>query len=309
MGIQKPIFIVGVPRSGTTMFYRTLCLHPDLAWFSHEDLQFWIPKETQEKLKKKFTKMKENGEKIPRTEEVLFVFGPNQRNFVKGTSKLPIEAETLWVNCFGLEYITDISMNKKNEAIHAIQRVLEKDKKVRFLNKSPQNSMRIFALKKNFSDAKFINIARDPRAVIASMLTRRELEGSFETGIPLKNKNLSKISYLKQKFFPSTKYFDAVKHYSNSYQEITANLHDFSIHHPDNFINVFYEELIAEPEKLITKILEFCYLRKPSDLKELISGIKKTENKWKEKLTRNDEKKIFKIVKSSIKKMNYPYKL
>jgi len=45
--ILKPIFIIGVPRSGTTILYRTLCLHPDVAWFSHEDLQFWIPKEKQ----------------------------------------------------------------------------------------------------------------------------------------------------------------------------------------------------------------------------------------------------------------------
>jgi len=121
--IIKPIFIIGVPRSGTTLIYRILCKHPDLAWFSHEDLQFLIPKKTQENLKKRFTKMKENNEKIPRNENSLFVFGLKQGNPLEGTSKVPIEAETFWVNCFGREYITDVSEDKKNEIIQNIQKV------------------------------------------------------------------------------------------------------------------------------------------------------------------------------------------
>jgi len=253
--------------------------------------------------------MSENNEKIPKTEASLFVFGLKLNHPLPGTSKIPIEAETLWGDCFGREYITDISENKKNKVIHAIQSVLEKEKKVRFLNKSPQNSMRIFALKKIFPDAKFINIARDPRAVIASMLTRSEKEGKFDPGIPRKKETSTMISYFKQKFFPNSKNFDAVKHYSNLYQEITEDLHDFSKQNQNNFINVFYDELISEPAKVVTKILEFVDLKKPSNLENLIFRIKKNQNNWKERLTKNDEKKILKIVKSSIKKMNYPYKL
>jgi len=32
--IEKPIFVVGVPRSGTTLLYRLLGQHLDLGWFS-----------------------------------------------------------------------------------------------------------------------------------------------------------------------------------------------------------------------------------------------------------------------------------
>jgi len=309
--ILKPIFIVGVPRSGTTMLYRMmLCKHPDVAWFSHEDLQYLISKEEQEKLKKQFKKMKENNEKIPRTESTLFVFGPKQKNFVKGTSKLPIEAETLWSNCFGKKYITDISENKKNEVIQSIQMLLENQKKIRFLNKSPQNSMRIFAIKKIFPDAKFINIAREPRSVIASMITRQELEGQFEVERSFKNKPVSKIrSLIKKKIHLSSNNFDVVKDYANSYKEITEILYNFSTFHYENFITVIYEKLLANPEKEITRLLEFCELEKPLSLKDLIPTFKETQNKWKEKLSKDDEKEIFKIVKSTIKKMNYPYKL
>jgi len=211
--IIKPIFIIGVPRSGTTMLYRMLCKHPDLAWFSHEDLQFFFPKKAQERLKKRFAKMKENNEKIPRNEQSLFVLGFEIQNPLEGTSKIPIEAETFWMNCFGREYITDVSEDKKNEVIQTIQKVLEKEKKIRFLNKSPNNSKRLFVLKKIFPDAKFINIGRDPRSVISSMLVRRELEGKFNVPIPIKNKTFRKISLLKQIFLSKIKKFDAVKNY------------------------------------------------------------------------------------------------
>jgi len=34
--IKKPIFIVGVPRSGTTLLYTLLAQHPELGWFSKD---------------------------------------------------------------------------------------------------------------------------------------------------------------------------------------------------------------------------------------------------------------------------------
>jgi len=291
------------------MLYRMLCRHPDLAWFSHEDLRYLYSKETQEKLKKKFTKMKENNEKIPKNEGSLFVFGLKQGTPLPGTSKVPIEAETFWANCFGRNYITDISENKKNEIINGIQTVLENQKKMRFLNKSPQNSKRIFAIKKIFPDVKIINIAREPRSVIASMLTRRELEGQFEVRSILKSKLPSKINSLKKKYFSSSNNFDLVKDYACAYKEITDILYDFSISNSENFITVIYEELLAEPEKEITRLLEFCELQEPLNLKDLIPPFKDTQDKWKEKLSEDDEKNIFKIIKPSIKKMNYPYKI
>ena len=30
--VTKPIFIVGAPRSGTTLLYQILCNHRDLSW-------------------------------------------------------------------------------------------------------------------------------------------------------------------------------------------------------------------------------------------------------------------------------------
>ncbi len=34
MNVERPIFILGPPRSGTSLLYKTLAVHPDLAWFN-----------------------------------------------------------------------------------------------------------------------------------------------------------------------------------------------------------------------------------------------------------------------------------
>src|SRR5690242_7881820 len=38
MLLDKPIFIVGAPRSGTTLLYDLMASHKDLAWFSQHDI-------------------------------------------------------------------------------------------------------------------------------------------------------------------------------------------------------------------------------------------------------------------------------
>jgi len=59
-----PLFLVGVPRSGTTLLYKLLCLHPEVAYISHwmriapgvpalalvNRLTFTIPRHPQDRL-------------------------------------------------------------------------------------------------------------------------------------------------------------------------------------------------------------------------------------------------------------------
>ncbi|MBV9253816.1 MAG: sulfotransferase, partial [Actinobacteria bacterium] len=33
--MEQPLFLVGAPRSGTSLLYKALCLHPDAAYISN----------------------------------------------------------------------------------------------------------------------------------------------------------------------------------------------------------------------------------------------------------------------------------
>jgi len=81
-------------------------------------------------------------------------------------------------------------------------------------------------------------------------------------------------------------------------------------------MTVNYEELLSSPLKVVKEIIEFCELSPPNNkagynaIKDLLPPIKKnTTEKWKNKLSNEDQKKIFEITEPIMKKMNYPYKL
>ncbi|MDH3618370.1 MAG: sulfotransferase [Nitrosopumilus sp.] len=300
--IIKPIFIIGVPRSGTTMLNIIMCMHPDLAWFSHEDLKFLIPLDEQKKFREKFLRMKENNEKIPRTEGSLFVFGLDQARPLEGTSKVPIEAESFWRRYIDF-YESEISSNKKRDLKKILDKILTTQDKLRFLNKAPQNTVRIFAIKQVFPDAKFINIARDPRSVISSMLTRTKNEGQFNIDWAIKEKKLN--------FQNSKKNNELIKYYAEGYKDITDYTLEFSKQqNSENFMTIIYEDFISNPEENLKKLLDFCELKVLEPLSQMIPRkIRDTTEKWKTELTEDDQQKIFDIVQDSIDKMKYPFKL
>ncbi|MDH3765109.1 MAG: sulfotransferase [Nitrosopumilus sp.] len=300
--IKKPIFIIGVPRSGTTMLNIMMCLHPELAWFSHEDLKLLIPLDKQKKFREKFLRMKENNEKIPRTEDSLFVFGLDQARPLDGTSKVPIEAESFWRRYIQF-YESEISSNKKRDLKNILDKILTTQNKLRFVNKAPQNTVRIFAIKQIFPDAKFINIARDPRSVISSMLTRTKNEGEFNIDWAIKEKKLN--------FHNSKKNNELIKYYAQGYKDITNYTLEFSKQqNSENFMTIIYEDFISNPEKNLKKLLDFCELKVPEPLSQIMPRkMRDTTEKWKMELAEDDQHKIFDIVQDSIDKMKYPFKL
>ncbi|HSB57701.1 MAG TPA: sulfotransferase [Nitrosopumilaceae archaeon] len=291
--VKKPIFVIGVPRSGTTLIYSILSRHPDLAWFSHEDLPYWIPLDEQRRLKKYFNDLVAQNKKFQNGEASLFVFGSGSTDSGKGTSKIPIEGETFWHKYFGDSYVDDIPLDSKIEVVKNITEHLDREKNHRFLNKAPQNSKRLFAIKKIFPDAKFIQIIRDPRAVISSMIERHRNEGQFNLGIPVKDKE----KYEKLSF---------VEKWAWQYKEIMEAIYEFSKSYENNLYVVIYEDLISDPNKELKKILEFCELPLPK--KNMVPPILDTKSKWKENLTDEDQKKILYLVMPILQKVNYVFK-
>jgi len=185
--VIKSIFVIGVPRSGTTFLYDILCKHQDLTWFTSYDLPDLIPKDQHKTIIENWKKIKFSKKKVPQTEEHFFA-SMEYRKVTGGPLLKPIsiEGEVFFRRFFGSFFTINISLDVKIQLLKEIADFLKAKNKRRFLNKAPQNCMRLFALQKCFPDAKFINIHRDPRAVVSSMIERDVEEGHFDTGIPTK---------------------------------------------------------------------------------------------------------------------------
>jgi len=304
--IKNPIFIIGVPRSGTTLIHNILCNHKDLAWPSDEDLSHWLLPVEQFRIDSLYRWLKTNNKKIPVSEEALFVFGKDLGDGLKhfgtppkGSTKIPIEGEILWREIFGTNYVEDISDGKKIKLSKEILKIIKSQKKTRFVCKAPNNSFRLFAIQKIFPDAKFINVSRDPRAVVSSMSERYDQEGEFDIGMYEKITNDVKFQS-----------FEPIEKFAWYYKEFTDAITKFSSQNKNNFLTIQYEKLLQNPNDTIQNILKFCELDLPEFFDEMSSLIQQnTLDKWKKTLSQKDIEKISNIVTDSIKQMKYDYNI
>ena len=163
MEITKPIFIVGVPRSGTTLLYRLLAQHPDLGWFSKTTMKKLLTNEFLQfvYLRRRIFGMRKMSYPIDAYNETFF-----------STTEHPLEFGYLWDSVFKGYWDCKVSQTNLQVFIDTVIETLQEQKKSRFLGKALKNSIRIPFLKDTFNDSIFVHIIRDPRSVVNSMLRR-----------------------------------------------------------------------------------------------------------------------------------------
>jgi len=155
MVIENPIFVVGVGRSGSTVFHRALSYHPTVAWFC--SLMYLRPRST-------FT-----NRWAMRMLNVPFA-GHAIRSWFK-----PVECFLFWEHyCKGFRHpcrdLTRADVTNANKAsLHRALGAVPTKRRHRLLMKLT-GWPRIGFLREVFPDAKFVHVVRDGRGVVNSML-------------------------------------------------------------------------------------------------------------------------------------------
>jgi len=261
MKIENSIFIVGVPRSGTTLLYRLLAQHSNLVWFSEEDEKKILTTE--------FIKKSDNFEKIKKN--IL----EKQKNLTtnQGKDTIPVPAELSFVydEVFSKNWKVKVSDQNLEILINEITKLIKVDEKKRYLCKTPQNSIRIPKINEIFPNSKFLHILRDPRAVVNSLLERVQKGDSNYFGIPIKKK-LGFLMNSVEKH--SLQWKQVVKEIIKASKELESN----------QFFQIKYEELTDKTDYWLEKITNFCELP-PFDYiynKEgkVVNLEKKDSNEW-----------------------------
>ncbi len=166
--IEKPIFIIGCHRSGTTILYDTLAKHPDLAYFTNASS--FLPNTPIA---------------IHNLGKMLGLDKVEQERFIEDginvSSSSPSEGIRIWENFLPLRadfslHLTDAYENPQMEDYlkMTIKKHLKLFNRSRFMNKNPDNSTRVRYIQKLFPDAFFIHIVRDGRAVCNSLIRARQ---------------------------------------------------------------------------------------------------------------------------------------
>lgn len=161
--IDRPVFIVGSGRSGTTVLYNLLAGHPQLCWFSN--------------LTDRYPRMP----LLPLAHRLLDVplFGDRmRRNIVQSNRGFPnirpVEAERIYHRYCGFIEDRESTLADRDPAVEArfraqVEKHVRLTGRPRFVTKQTANNQRLDLMMAMFPDARVVHIIRDGRAVASSL--------------------------------------------------------------------------------------------------------------------------------------------
>jgi hypothetical protein len=266
IAIDRPIFLVGLPRSGTTMLQDILCSHPDMAYITN------LMNECSDALCAAYTLCKR------------FHLDFKTDRFLVDSVEIELWSANEGLSVFkwyqdfyDVQHrevrIGDFPREQVSEWVETLKKVVWcfGGAGRRFFNKSPAHLTFMRLIKDVYPDAKIVYILRDPRACANSMVKlcrlaqAQEAKIREEMGIGLDPRGLF-VPYPRLPKLP-----EYVAQYGAADIRTTANLWNDSIPFVEAcadevpFYTVRYEDILADPPGEISKILDFCELRQVGD--------------------------------------------
>ncbi len=248
--VDRPVFFVGMGRSGTTIIFESLARHPDLAWPSN--YCEWMPR---------YLFM---NALVP-VVDFLGLRGHKKQysRAIPGNRYLPQpdEAYAFWdyysQENFSRSYLTGVTANRETvtRLRCAVSDLVRWQGKRRFSAKLTGPG-RIGFLASVFPDACFIHIIRDGRSVVESLLRqdfwrdKGGLDKPFWEGTP---------GNILQQWEASGRDSDVLtalqwRYVIESIQEEKAALQN------DAYMEIRYEDFVQNPDSILHSIYNFCNL-------------------------------------------------
>jgi hypothetical protein len=299
--ITKPVFIVGCHRSGTTILYDTLAQHPDIAYFTNASA--YLPKSP---IFANWIASMMLGE----TTVERF-----SKDGIQVSYNSPNEGTRLWeYHTSEVEsyYLDETYSNSEFE--HYLKSTIQKHLKYfnasRFINKNPDNSVRIRYLNKLFPDAYFIHIVRDARAVCQSLLKFRQTASDF-----FGPEHRFATSGVKGKTWIEIKQLwdcDPFTAIGLLWRDIVETL-EFDRHFisPEQYLEIRYEDFVNEPLLYLKKMIQFCQLPWNEDVERIFLcssnkiSMDNRNNVWKYHINPKDIEKFMEIAGPKMSQYGY----
>jgi hypothetical protein len=292
----NPLFILGPGRSGTTLLYKLLCLHPDVAFISNYDTH---------RLSRPFAKIALAVSHLgPATRRRAWFSAEGQAYLAKRALlhrlvPMPVEGEAVYQAC-GLTL--NETLEPVDEEIRArlrarFSRVQRRHPAGMLVLKRTANNRRIPALDSSFPEAKYVVIWRDGRAVALSLTQVHwwlDNHVWWAGGKRPRDMNLDRQGMLELAA-------------TNWLQEVMAIKRGLATVAPARVLTVRYEALVENLEKTVASILEFCGQRVPPELLGEISsiGLRPGGKPWKLKLSAREISAIEQIQSAQLRDLSY----
>lgn len=263
--IEEPLIIVGCGRSGTTLVYHLLCCHEDVAWFSN---------------------LTDRSPARPYLASASNLFRLAKR-FHIDSSLVPVPSEgyRFWNLVAGADGLTGAAPLNEQHASGAAKIVLEEfiaqhlrfQRKDRFVNKNTRNTRRLRYVRALLPSAKIINVIRDPRATVASLLR----VAFWPTIRVWSQNNIGPTEWMRLGRDPA----ELAAHLWAA--DVARSLEDAAALPSDCYRQIHYERVLRDPEGTIKDLSEFADLRWSTSFGQLVRSFKvrDSNNKYRSELT------------------------
>lgn len=262
--VDRPILLLGMPRSGTTMLQDLLCSHPQVAYINN----------TMNLFPDCFCAIEHWRQKL----RLDFEGDRYLSDSVSVSASSPSDAVAMWgtwfkLDVYDLRYCPRTMADFPPPAIDEIHSLLRRvlwcyhGERTRFFNKLLAVMPYIHLVRQIFPGARFVHIIRDARNTANSMLKlcRTEIEHQKQMGLGRRDP-VKGVQY-----FISYPRFEKLSEYVAEFGlddiRTTAHLWNDEMTYIDSirgeiphFYEVRYEDIVASPEREIAKLLEFCEL-------------------------------------------------
>jgi hypothetical protein len=287
--VEKPIFIVGTGRCGSTIFHQIFSHHPQVAWLSRYC--------DRHPGKLHYNRM-----------AMQLLNSPLPTRYVR---KLvyPVEAYRFWdYYCAGgfskpcRDLLREDVMPKTEKAVQKAMAAMLTGKRTRLLIKIT-GWPRMGFLKEIFPDAKFIHVYRDGRAVVNSWLGVNWWLGwrgpsNWQWGELTAEQQAKWEKYDCSFVALAAICWEILMAAQECAKQRTPS---------DDLLEVRYEDLCQDPIGIFQTVTEFCGLAWSPGFKTIVSqfSLRNTNDKWKKELSEAQQKILCECLADTLEKYGY----
>lgn len=292
---SRVVFLLGAGRSGTTLLYKLLSLHKDVAYFSNYQnrypnwpylayLQYILNQFPEYKRRSWF---KEHGN----------AYFNERRGWMQSIVPTPSEAESVYASC-GIPLTPTDDYHLQPQVAKCLQNRFERIRRMShgqvLLTKRTANNRRVSILKKVFPDARYIHLIRDGRAVAYSLLrvawwNDHVLYWTGKTPQEMIAKGANPLELAAKNWVEEMKVLE------QGIAQIQSDL----------LLEVRYEELLCNPFEQLQRILDFMGVsaQKDAEFWDIIESLHLApkKEKWMHKWTESELNMVLDLQDSTLR--------